>query len=152
MSDSARPSGLTAMAILNFVFGAFLLLQVPAMVLLIAMSEGALPGRRSEEHRAALELVEAGGKPLIVAVTVLYGLTGLVLILAGFGYLKTRRFLGRMLGNLYVVLAITLSLAWGIGTASTRAGGFNLGLVLNLVYPLITVVLINRTFREDLVN
>ena len=51
-----------------------------------------------------------------------------------------------------MILAIALSLTWGIGTASARGGGFNLGLILNLVYPLITLVLINTTFRDDLVN
>ena len=152
MSDAARPSGLTAMAVLNFVFGGFLLVQVPWMVVLLAMEEGALPGGRSEENKATLELVEKAGRPVIATATALYGLTGIVQVLAGFGYLKLKRFLGRGLGNLYVVLAITLSLVWGIGTASARMGGFNLGLILNLVYPLLTAVLINTTFREDLVN
>jgi hypothetical protein len=152
MSDAARPSGLTAMAVLNFVFGGFLLVQVPWMVLLLAMHEGAMPGRRSEENKPALELVEKAGKPVIATAAVLYGLAGIVQVLAGFGYLKLKRFLGRAMGNLYVLLAIALSLLWGIGTAGTRMGGFNLGLILNLVYPLITAVLINTTFREDLVN
>jgi len=140
------------MAILNFVLGALVLMQVPAMAMLLAMHDGALPGSRSEENKVAVELVEKAGKPLIATAMALYGLTSLVQILAGFGYLKMRRFLGRGLGNVYVILAIALSLTWGIGTASARGGGFNLGLILNLVYPLITVVLINTTFREDLVN
>ena len=152
MSDAARPSGLTAMAVLNFVFGGFLLVQVPWMVTLLAMEEGALPGGRSEENKPTLELIEKAGRPLIATAAVLYGLTGIVQVLAGFGYLKMRRFLGRVMGNFYVLLAIGLSLTWGIGTASARMGGFNLGLILGLVYPLITAILINTTFREDLVN
>jgi len=33
-----------------------------------------------------------------------------------------------------------------------RGGGFNLGTVIGLIYPVLTLILVNTTFREDLVN
>jgi hypothetical protein len=152
MSDTARPGGLTAMAILNFVFGALLLVASLGLASMLAMHEGALPGSGSDEMKGDMELIEKAGMPLVTTITALYGLTGLVQIVSGLGYLRMRRFLGRFLGNFYALLAISASLAWAIGTAEARRGGFDLQVVSNLVYPLITLVLINTTFRDDLVN
>jgi hypothetical protein len=35
---------------------------------------------------------------------------------------------------------------------SDAGGGFNLGTILGLVYPVITLFLLNTTFKEDFVN
>ena len=71
-----------------------------------------------------------------------------LMITSGVGYLGQKRFLGRTLGNTYAILSIlnnVLSLA-------TLHQGFGIGTLIGLIYPVLTLILLNTTFKDDLVN
>lgn len=155
MSETARPGGLTALAVINFVLGGYSLITVPGMGMLLAMHLGTFgQGDKDmrEASKEASKLIEATGVPLFVTILALYGVLGVLLILSGIGYLKLKRFLGRAVGNAYAIVSIATSVIWIWGTQSVKEGGLDLAVLAGLVYPLITLFLINTTFREDFTN
>ena len=77
------------------------------------------------------------------------GVLRMVLLLAsGVGYLGQKRFAGRTLGNVYAVLAVADTV---IGLTVVKSG-FGITTVIGLIYPLLTLALLNTTFKDDLVN
>lgn len=133
-----RPGGLTALAVFNFVIGG--LYGLIGIIALIAFMRPA---------------ASAPPQPVpswVVGFRLGYLLVDVVLlILAGIGYLRLRRVLGRwlgtgeaMLGLLYFVFNIIVSVSMGFR--------FSFVLLTNLVYPGITLVLLNVVFRENLTN
>jgi hypothetical protein len=70
------------------------------------------------------------------------------MLAAGVGYLGQKRFLGRTLGNTYAILAL------GNATFSLLAlhQEFGIMTIVGLIYPVLTLALLNSTFRDDLVN
>ncbi len=146
MAEGKRPGGLTALAVLNFVFGGLGALAVLGMIALVGVVAGA--ANIATDGEAGELMVEAGlsGGMLMVTI-VLMAASCALLIVSGVGYLKQKRVLGRTMGTLYGILAL-------LGTAIGIAGGqgFELATIIGLVYPVLTLILINTTFKEDLVN
>ena len=140
MAAGQRPGGLTALAVLNFVFGGIKAIFVIGMLALFGIAEQASGGEVSAElskHPQGAILFVAFG--LAIATTIL-------LIVSAVGYLGQKRVMGRTMGNLYAVCSLAGS---GLDLAY---GGNMLGVLLFAVYPLLTLLLINGTFKDDLVN
>lgn len=136
MAEGRRPGGLTALAVLNFVFaGLGLLVLLGLFALVAAVDKGA----------------SANG--VHVSAGVIYGLILLgivrmcIMIAAGVGYLGMKKW-GRTAGNLYGILAL---IDTAVGIALVKSG-FGIGTIIGLVYPVLTLILINSTFKDDLVN
>src|SRR5437868_3071094 len=95
-----RPGGLTALAVLNFVFGG-----IGAIVALLGFGAVALI------REAILKAQESGatytGQSLNMAyvAVALTGVAALLLIVSGVGYIKQKPF-GRMLGNTYAMVSL----------------------------------------------
>jgi hypothetical protein len=145
MADHKRPGGLTALAVLNFVFGAFGALGVMALFALTATASHLV----SEFEQAGGEVTSAG--PAISVVWAGIGLSALsvaLLIVSGIGYLGLKRGLGQKTGTLYGVVSIGSSLLTAFGLDQ----GFGVGAIIGLVYPVLTIVLLNGTFKDDFVN
>ena len=150
MAEGKRPGGLTALAVLNFVFGGIvalwglLLLAANAFV---SSAESAAKAKGANIKGADQAVVDDAKTILLVG-----GLTAVLaavfMITSGVGFLKMKKFLGRTLGN---VGAITLA-ASAIVIAILGKQGVGLGTIIWCVYPLITIALINTTFKEDLTN
>jgi hypothetical protein len=140
MAEGRRPGGLTALAVLNFVFAGLGLLAFLAVLALLGAADHATGGR----------LEGAGGvsKGAVYASLILGVARMGVLLAAGVGYIKMKKFLGRTLGNVYAVLAIGDTV---LGLAILHTG-FGVGAIIGLVYPVLTLILINTTFKDDLVN
>jgi hypothetical protein len=132
-----RPGGLTALAVLNFVFAGLGTIGLLAFFALLSVAEGAA---------AAAEVKVSTG--LLWALILLGFVRMGLLITAGVGYLKQKRFLGRTLGNTWAVLALADT---GMGLAIVKTG-FSVGTLIGLVYPVLTLILLNTTFKDDLVN
>jgi hypothetical protein len=156
MSAGKRPGGLTALAVFNFIFGAMGVLSALGMMVFIPML-GRLPedamADMGPEQIAQLEALQEVGAGLFVALAVLSLISALLLILSGIGYLGLKKFLGRTLGNAYGILGIIATVGSAMFMPVVLGGGsFTIGTILGLIYPVLTLVLLNTAFREDFVN
>ena len=136
-----RPGGLTALAVLNFVFGG-----IGAIVALIGF--GGLTIIKEGIARAEASGAKYDGPSLTMAYVViaLTAVGALLLIISGVGYIKQARFSGRVLGTVYALVSL------GGTVLAGATGGIGIGSVLLAVYPLLTLILVNTTFKTDLVN
>jgi hypothetical protein len=134
-----RPGGLTALAIFNFIFGG-----LSGLLNLLALATMGMQVAEMEKQS------KVTGMP-VPSETLLYGLAlfaiirAALLITSGVGYLGRKRFLGWVLGNVYAVFAL-IAIAVEI---STMKGSFTILSLVDFVYPLITLFLLNVIFRKD---
>jgi len=74
-------------------------------------------------------------------------------ITSGVGYLRQKKFLGRVLGNAYALLSIgTTIFELSVQPDNMLGGGFNLMALFAVIYPVLTLILLNTTFKDDFVN
>ena len=141
MSQRMRPVGLTALAVLNLVVGG------SAALFCLCWLAG---------ESNALELAKAwddvGGGLFYFSITNVIVCAGL-LVASGVGYLQQKKVLGRGLGNACAILSILHSLVYTLvctlAVTGEVGGGFNTGTILDLVYALLTLALLNTTFKHD---
>lgn len=103
-------------------------------------------------QKAQMEAFENLGIPAFILIFVLSLVSGLLLLLSGIGYLKQKKFLGRTLGNIYAVIDIINSVIIIIMFEPEIGGGFDIKTMIGLIYPALTLILLNTTFKEDLTN
>jgi len=152
MSEEKRPGGLTALAVINFVFSGWGFLSLLGLAAFFAFI-GVIPTEELQEpQRTQFEAFKNMGVPLFVFIFALTLISSVLLLLSGIGYLKQKKFLGRTLGNIYAVIAIVSSVVSGMMFPSELGGGFNIGSIIGLIYPVVTLILLNTTFRDDLTN
>ena len=150
MSKGYRPGGLTALACVNFLFGGLSLIGSFLFLLLLAALLALSPEKVQEGlTEEQLELV---GAPILVTMIVFSFLTASLAIFSAIGYLQQKRFLGRTLGNVYALTGIAYSISKATAISPDAGGGFGLGSIAGLVYPLLTLLLLNTTFKKDLVR
>lgn len=148
MAEGRRPGGLTALAVINFIFCVSSLMSLGTFAFI-----GKIPTEQMDaRQKAQIEAFQNLGTPTLILMAATALVTGVLLLLSGIGYLKQKRVLGRTLGNVYAVVAIVSSLITGLLFGAELGGGFNLGTLLGLIYPVLTLILVNTTFRDDLVN
>lgn len=105
--------------------------------------------RRSGDEEAARQASQLAGEVSISAGTVYLSLViGLIaataLIVAGVGYLKMSKGAGYVMGHVYAILAIVNVI---IGLAMLHSG-FGFFTVIGLAYPVLTLILLNTTFKK----
>lgn len=134
MANGTRPGGLTALAVVNLVIGG--LGTVGGLATLAALAGGFQP---ESEHALAVprhwQYVEAGFSLAV----------GALLIFSGIGYLRQKKLQGRLVGNLYAVASL------GSSALLIAVTIFTFAHVVGLVYPFLTLLLLNTTFKDDLV-
>ena len=141
MTDHKRPGGLTALAVLNFVFGGLGAIGLIGLFGLLSMADGVATAAGGSLTAAP----GAGGVYLSLA---LGAVATVLLIASGVGYLQMKKFLGQKLGNGYAVVAIANTV---IGIIMLKSG-FGVFAIIGLIYPVITLALLNTTFKDDFVN
>ena len=155
MSSGMRPGGLTALAVINFIFGGFGCLSALGLIVLMPRL-GQLPQQTGDippEQAAQLEALGDIGAGTFITIGVLSIISALLLIVSGIGYLKLRKVLGRMVGNAYGILGIASTLATMLWLPTALGGGrFGIGTIIGLIFPVLTLILVNTAFRDDLVN
>lgn len=144
MAEGKRPGGLTALAVLNFVFGGLGALGALGMMALAAAASSV----SSSIESAGGEVHAGPGAGLFYLVTLMMAVSAFLLITSGVGYIKQKRFLGRTLGTAYAVLSIGSSVL----SLALLHTGFGIGSIIGLIYPVLTLILVNTTFKDDLVN
>jgi len=152
MSEGKRPGGLTALAVLNFIFAFFGVMSILGMIVLFALFNVIADSNMDEQSRKQFDAVQEMGMPMLVVMVTMSVFSTILLLLSGIGYIKQKRFLGRILGSVYAFVSIISSVMSGIMMKPEAGGGFNIGTIIGLLYPLITLILVNTTFKDDLVN
>ena len=145
MADK-RPGGLTALAVFNFIFGGLGVIGALGLLALIGAAEVVA----NEAGTSLAEATEESGASvgILYVSLILMLVSASLLIASGVGYIKQKLFLGRKLGNAYACLSLLNTV---IGLAMI-GGGFGVGTIIGLIYPILTLALLNTTFKEDLVN
>jgi hypothetical protein len=153
VSEGTRPGGLTALAVLNFIGGGFGLLSAlgTAAALLVINTMRDDPEVQNARHEMA-KAVKEFGMGLFFALLAMSLLTSVLQIVAGIGYMSQKRGLGRGVGNAYALLAIAVNIATLVWLVNTPLGEFNLFTLVMLIYPVVTLFLLNVTFKEDFVH
>ena len=132
MNEEKRPGGLTALAILNFVFSGFGVLNLLALMAFLAFRNMIPTDEMEEVQRAQFEAFQEMGLPVFVLIIAL-GLVSNILLLVA-------------------VFSIVGSIVSGLMFAAELGGGFNIATIIGLIYPVVTLILLNTTFRDDLTN
>ena len=155
MASDKRPGGFTALAVINFIFGAISLLGAIALAALLPLMRFAVEQAGSEmppEQLAQIEAMNDVGAPLFITVACISFVTAVLLIASGVGYLKLKKFLGRTLGNAYAIISVIYAVLSAMLLPVALGGGFNIMAIVGLIYPVLTLILLNTTFKEDFVN
>jgi hypothetical protein len=142
--EGKRPGGLTALAVLNFVFGGLGVLGILALVALLSLASAVV----SEASGGTASVSSAPGAGIVYLLIALSIVQVILMIVSGVGYLQLKKFLGRTLGNAYAVVSI-LGSVLGIALAHT---GFGFSTIIGLVYPILTLFLLNVTFKDAFVK
>ena len=122
-------------------------------MLLAACQPAAEPTEEMEEvQRAQFEAFQEMGVPLLVMLIGFGLVTSVLQLVSGIGYLQQKKILGRMVGNAYAVVSIVSSAISGFMFGAEVGGGFNILTMVNLIYPVVTLILLNTTFRDDFTN
>lgn len=147
MAEGKRPGGLTALAVLNFVFGGLGALGLLAIFALIGIASGTTL-RTDEGTRSLGQLMNnIPGVSVLYIILLLNVVIVALLIAAGVGYLGLKKVLGRGFGNAYGILSMATS-----GLMLVLGWPFDIRMIIGLIYPILTLALLNTTFKEDLVN
>ena len=156
MSEGKRPGGLTALAVLNFVFGGFGVIGILALWAVYALVTAAAKtvvtaaagtaGAQDVANAANAINQQSGALILISLILLVVSVT--LLIVSGVGYLGQKKFLGQKLGSIYGVVSI----AQTVLSILFLKSGFGIGTIIGLTYPILTLVLLNNTFKDDFVN
>ena len=149
MAHGRRPGGLTALAVLNFVVAGINLISLLAAIAVVALADTLKAAARTPQDRAVFDALGDMNVGLWVLIIASGALALVLLIVAGVGYLKMRKW-GRNMGNIYALTAIASSVAGAILTPTELGGGLSIGTIIGLVYPTLTLYFINVTFKEEL--
>lgn len=149
--SGGRPGGLTALAVMNFIFGGMGLVEIIGIAAMVGVYSAASDETRAQLDQAAA-IVKEVGIPALFAILSLLLIASVLEVLSGFGYLKQKRVLGRYLGNGFALIAIAAHTIMTAATWGIEGMGLQLGTLLEILYPILTLALINTTFREDLVH
>ena len=137
-----RPGGLTALAVLNFVFGG-----IGAIAALIGFGGLALIKEAIETAKEHGGTYTGQSLSMAYVAVALTGLGALLLIVSGVGYIKQSKFAGRTLGTVYALISLGgTALSWATG------GGVGVVGIIFCVYPLLTLILLNSSFKNDFTN
>jgi hypothetical protein len=152
MNEGKRPGGLTALAVINFIFSGWGLIGLLGLAAFFAFIGKIPTDQMDANQKAQIEAFQNMGLPLFIFIFALTIISSVLLLLSGIGYLKQKKFLGRTIGNTYAVVTIISSVISGIMFAPELGGGFNIMTIVGLIYPVLTLILLNTTFKEDLTN
>lgn len=155
MTPGTRPGGLTAFAIINFVWAAMSFLGALGAVAMPLAFEYVptekMPEKDRQEFEKAQQILAQPGMQVFGALDFV---TTALLVISGLGYLKQKRIMGRLVGNLYALFAGTLAVVGFL--VLDMDVGFTLAqeliLIMDLVYPVLTLILLNTSFRSDFPN
>jgi hypothetical protein len=152
MTEGKRPGGLTALAVINFVFSGWGFIGLLGLAAFFAFIGKIPTDEMQESQKVQIEAFQNAGLPVFIFIFALSIITSVLLLLSGIGYLKQKKLLGRMIGNTYAVVSIVSGIVSAMMWPAEMGGSFNIGTIIGLIYPVVTLILVNTTFKDDLTN
>src|SRR5262249_21688019 len=112
------------------------------------------PATSPQDKRDIAEAKAILADPTIRLLAVLGLIPGGLLLVSGIGYLRQKKTSGRIVGSIYALPAIVLAVVGIVAVKPPPGVGGNLLLVhaISFLYPVLTLFLVNGTFKDDLVN
>lgn len=155
MTPGTRPGGLTAFAIINFIIASMSfvngLFALAAPTLIDVFPTKGLPAEKLEQMN---QIKDVMSRPIVQIVVSMGIPVSALLVISGIGYLKQKRIMGRLIGNVYALLAVTVTVV-GFLVIDIDVGipfAQELMMIIDLVYPVLTLILLNTSFRDDFPN
>jgi hypothetical protein len=152
VSEGKRPGGLTALAVINFVFGGISTLLALGLTAFAALHDRLVEKANEQGNAEAARAWQQLGPGALYSMIALTAGVAFLLIASGVGYLKQKKVLGRGLGNTYAIVSVGSSLVWILMIPHQAGGGFDMTRLIGLIYPVLTLLLINGTFKHDFVR
>ena len=149
MEQEKRPGGLTALAVFNFIFAGFNVIGFMAFAAFLGLKDMIPTDEMEPAQKAQIEAFQEMGTVFFVAVLALILVSIALEVTSGIGYLKQRRGMGWLVGNIYAIFSIVSGLVLGMMMPRDLGGGFGISTLIDLVYPVVTLVLLNSTFKDD---
>jgi len=150
MSEGKRPGGLTALAVINFILFALSMMGILSMVTTYA---GIIPSDQlTEEKRAPIDAIQNMSFHYFVITITLNLISNVLLTLSGIGYLGQKKVLGRIFGNISALFAIINTTIATFILLPEPFGGLRMITLIDWFYSILTIVLLNTTFKDDLTN
>jgi hypothetical protein len=152
MDEMKRPVGLTVLAVINFIFTAFSLLGAFGIIVAKNFINNMPMDQLSEQQAAQMAVMQnMSGTTLtvIVSMNIIYFL---LLLLSGIGYLKLKKIMGRFVGNVYGAAAVIYSILSTMVFPDVFGKSPGIGAIISLIYPVLTLILLNTVFKKNLVH
>lgn len=151
MEETKRPGVLTALAVINFIL-VFLYIVLNGLAILFFAFIDHIPlGNLGEAQVARIEAMQQLGTGELVFMFGPPIIAGILLLLAGVGYLNQKKILGWVMGNAYAAVMILHNIISPFILVPELRGGA-VSLTISLAYPVITLILINFVYKKNLVN
>ena len=141
-----RPGGLTALAVLNFVFAGFGIIGIPvAMAGLAFLKSQAASGRLPP----GFKMPPLPPDEVFYMQMFLSFILAVMLLVSGVGYIKMGKVAGYVFGNVYALVNIAGDVTVIALNPKALAGGLGIvGLLIDAIYPVLTLILLNGPFRK----
>lgn len=156
MTEGKRPGGLTALAVINFIWGGInvlILLGLVAVVLILTKGADSGDAKMAEAQQKIAEAWDKIGRGVLYAMVGFAVVNVTLLISSGIGYLKQKKVMGRGLGTAWALLSIaSTGVEMMLVSDEARGGGAGLGVLIAIVYPVLTLILLNTTFKHDFIR
>jgi hypothetical protein len=152
MDEEKRPGGLTALAVINFIFAGFQVLSVIGLTFSMTMMDKLPMDGMTEAQKArivAFQNIDSSTIAIMIGISII---SFLLLLLSGIGYMKQKKFLGRMVGNIYAFFGIISVFISILLLPKEIGGGFGISSIIGLIYPTLTLILLDTAFKNDLNN
>jgi len=151
MEERKRPGVLTALAVINFILAFLYIVMNGLAVLSFAFIDNIPLGNLGEAQVAKIEAMQQLSTGELVFMFGPPAIAGILLLLAGIGYLKQKKILGWVMGNAYAAVMILHNIISPFLLVPALRGGA-VSLTISLAYPVITLILINFVYKKNLVN
>ena len=145
-----RPGGLTALAVINFILAGFGIIGSVISYFSMSMIGNVSTAGMPEAAKARIEAFQRID-PSLFAIMICMGIiSSLLLLLSGIGYLKQKRILGRIIGNIYGFYGIASVIISYLTMPKELFG--TISAIIGIIYPTLTLILLDTVFKNDLNN
>ena len=152
MDDKKRPGGLTAMAAINIILAGFSLLGAIGIAFSMSILDKIPTNGMTEAQKAQIAAFQNIDPSIFAVIIGINIIIFMLLLLSGIGYLTQKKVLGRTVGNIYSFVGIISVIISVMIIPNEIGGGFGIRTIIGIIYPTLTLILLDTKFKDDLNN